>query len=190
MGRHIHRPFGHSRLWRIHIGLAAILVSLALTAEDCSGTAQGVGGGAPSNSPAASVGTSAAEPQAPTPTATPVAALAPTISRPATPVPTVSKAPISRPAPPVGITFPAGPASGHPGQVASLAAHYLPRVLCSIVVHYKSGPSTAKGLGAKPTDAAGNVSWSWIIGTNTTRGQWPITVTCGSASAQTYISVT
>ena len=121
---------------------------------------------------------------------TPVATPVPTISRAAAPAPTLSRAPASKPAPlPVRITFPAGPASGHPGQVATLGAHYTPGVLCTIVVHYKSGPSKAQGLGAKRTDGSGNVSWSWIIGTNTTHGQWPITVTCGSASAQSYINV-
>jgi micrococcal nuclease len=57
------------------------------------------------------------------------------------------------------------------------------------VVHYKSGPSRAKGLGPKVTNGAGLVSWSWFIGTNTTRGQWPIDVTCGSARGLSYINV-
>lgn len=193
MGRHIQTPLGHTRLWRIHVGVTAILVSLALTAAACSGAAQGVGGGAPSNSPSSAIATDATPETValatPTSTVTPVATPAPTISRPAPPAPAVSKAPVSKPPPPIGITFPAGSASGHPGQVATLAAHYTPGVLCSIVVHYKSGPSKAQGLGAKQTGPAGNVSWSWIIGTNTTRGQWPITVTCGSASAQSFINV-
>ena len=191
MGRHVQRALDDLRISRIHVALAAIVVSFVLTAESCSGTAQGVGGGAPSTSPSSVIATATPTPEAPatpppTPTAraTPVATPAPTISRAAGPAPTSKPAPL-----PGRITFPVGPASGHPGQVATLGAHYTPGVLCTIVVHYKSGPSKAQGLGAKRTDGSGNVSWSWIIGTNTTHGQWPITVTCGSASAQSYINV-
>jgi len=191
LGRHAQRALDDLRISRIHVALAAIVVSFVLTAESCSGTAQGVGGGAPSPAPSSVIATATPTPEAPatppptpTPRATPVATPAPTISRAAGPAPTSKPALL-----PVRITFPAGPASGHPGQVATLGAHYTPGVLCTIVVHYKSGPSKAQGLGAKQTDGSGNVSWSWIIGTNTTRGQWPITVTCGSASAQSYINV-
>jgi micrococcal nuclease len=45
-------------------------------------------------------------------------------------------------------------------------------------------------LVAKTSDGAGNISWTWIVGSRTTPGQWPIYVTCGSASDQTYINVT
>jgi len=150
-------------LTRVHVALAAVLCSIALTAEDCSGaTTTGV--------PATSTSTTAA-------TATPRPTLLPT------------EAP-SEPAPPQAqVTFPSGPASGYPGQTANLTAHYQPGVSCSIVVHYKSGPSRAQGLTAKTTNGAGLVAWSWFIGTNTTPGQWPIDVTCGSASGQTYINV-
>jgi micrococcal nuclease len=50
--------------------------------------------------------------------------------------------------------------------------------------------SHAAGLGPATSDAAGYVSWTWIVGGNTTVGNWPITVTCGNGSAQTYITVT
>ena len=65
-----------------------------------------------------------------------------------------------------------------------------PNTGCTIEVDYKSGPSRAQGLYAKSSDGAGNVSWTWIVGTRTTPGQWPIHVTCGSASNDTYITVT
>jgi hypothetical protein len=61
---------------------------------------------------------------------------------------------------------------------------------CSIEVDYKSGPSTAAGLSAKMSDGAGNVSWTWKVGGNTTVGSWPIIVNCGNGSAQTHINVT
>jgi hypothetical protein len=67
-----------------------------------------------------------------------------------------------------------------PGNAANLVVRVSPARSCTIIVHYKSGPSKAKGLYAKrPT--AGIVSWSWIVGTRTTAGRWPITVSCGSA---------
>jgi hypothetical protein len=72
-------------------------------------------------------------------------------------------------------------ARGGTGQVRVTSA---PNVTCSITVTYASGPSTAQGLGPKTTDVQGSVSWTWTIGTNTTRGTWPIDVRCGSASAR------
>jgi micrococcal nuclease len=58
-----------------------------------------------------------------------------------------------------------------------------------VVLLYKSGPSTAQGLGPKTTDSSGNATWSWTVGTNTTTGSWPIEVRCGSVSAQTTFEV-
>jgi hypothetical protein len=54
---------------------------------------------------------------------------------------------------------------------------------CSIIVNYKSGPSHAAGLYPKHASAAGRVSWTWMVGTNTTAGRWPISVSCGSAGS-------
>jgi len=42
---------------------------------------------------------------------------------------------------------------------------------------YKSGPSHAAGLVPKVAAADGTVSWTWKVGTRTTPGAWPITVT-------------
>jgi hypothetical protein len=47
-----------------------------------------------------------------------------------------------------------------------------------ILVHYKSGPSRAKGLVPKVASGSGRVSWTWRVGSNTTPGRWPIVVTC------------
>jgi micrococcal nuclease len=59
----------------------------------------------------------------------------------------------------------------------------------SMVVNYKSGPSHALGLTAKPTDTSGNVPWTWFVGTNTTLGSWPIDVSCGDTRGETAIDV-
>lgn len=64
---------------------------------------------------------------------------------------------------------------------------------CTITVTYASGPSGAQGLTPKTAAANGAVSWSWTVGTNTTRGDWPVDVTCtaGSqrASARQFFTV-
>lgn len=49
---------------------------------------------------------------------------------------------------------------------------------CSIIVEYKSGLSTAAGLGDKTASSKGAVSWTWKVGTRTTPGSWPVTVSC------------
>src|SRR5712691_1751531 len=95
---------------RVQVALAAVVFSLALTAEDCSGATT-------TSVPSTSTSTATA-------TATPLPTLLPT------------EAP-SQPAPPQAqVTFPNGPASGRPGQTASLTAQYQAGVSCSIVVHY------------------------------------------------------
>jgi micrococcal nuclease len=53
-------------------------------------------------------------------------------------------------------------------------------IACSIVVTYKSGPSEAARL--YPQRArAGRIDWTWMVGTRTTPGRWPIDVSCGAA---------
>ena len=55
---------------------------------------------------------------------------------------------------------------------------------CAITVHYKSGPSRAKGLVPKTAAASGGVAWQWRVGSNTTPGRWPINVTCQKGEAR------
>ena len=69
-----------------------------------------------------------------------------------------------------------------PGGDATLTAHVLPAKRCTITVHYKSGPSVARGLHPK-RPVNGHVSWTWMVGTNTTQGRWPISVNCGTAGS-------
>lgn len=61
---------------------------------------------------------------------------------------------------------------------ATLEIQTTPGALCQITVRYKSGPSRAKGLGPQQADSAGRVRWVWRVGSRTTPGHWPITVTC------------
>ena len=66
------------------------------------------------------------------------------------------------------------------GAHAILVARVHPAPLCTIAVHYKTTISHARGLYPK-RPVHGRVSWTWMVGTNTTPGRWPITVNCGSA---------
>ncbi len=80
-----------------------------------------------------------------------------------------------------------------PGQFATLTAQTAPGANCSIEVIYKSGPSHAAGLIPKVAGSDGSVSWTWKVGTRTTPGTWPITVTASldgrSVSQGTSITV-
>jgi hypothetical protein len=73
----------------------------------------------------------------------------------------------------ISVTSPAAPFTD-----ATLTVSTAPGANCSIVVHYKSGPSRAKGLVPKVASSSGRVSWTWRVGSNTTPGRWPIVVTC------------
>jgi hypothetical protein len=151
------------RFTPVKTAFALLACSLVLLADNCSGsTLTPIDTG---STPAASATVAASVTEA-TPTATPP------------------------PAPPVAaVTFPNGPANGSRGHYVTLVAHSSPNTACNIVVNYKSGPSVAQGLYAKTTSGSGNVSWTWFVGTSTTRGSWPIDVTCGDASGETSINV-
>lgn len=73
----------------------------------------------------------------------------------------------------ISVTSPAAPFTD-----ATLTISTAPGANCSIVVHYKSGPSRAKGLVPKAASGSGRVSWTWRVGSITTPGRWPIVVTC------------
>jgi hypothetical protein len=79
----------------------------------------------------------------------------------------------------VSVTSPAIPFTD-----ATLTVSTAPGANCSIVVHYKSGPSRAKGLIPKVASSSGRVSWTWRVGSNTTPGRWPIVVTCEKGNDQ------
>lgn len=64
----------------------------------------------------------------------------------------------------------------NPGDNATLIAQTIPGANCEITVYYKSGPSSASGLGPKTADSSGRVSWTWKVGTNTSPGNWQIVV--------------
>lgn len=63
------------------------------------------------------------------------------------------------------------------GGTASIKIKGIPGVKYSCTVRYKSGYSSAAGLGVKTADKDGIVSWSWQVGSRTTPGNWPIIIT-------------
>lgn len=72
---------------------------------------------------------------------------------------------------------------------ATVVAQVPPNTSATIAVRYKSAPGTAQGLGPKTSDANGRVSWTWKVGSNTTLGSWPVTVTAGGISDTVYFEV-
>ncbi len=92
----------------------------------------------------------------------PTPTLSPSPSATASPKPTVT--PSAKPSPvPVQTTvrFLNAPLTVPRGAYGTLKVKTSPKTLCTIEVDYKSGPSKAAGLGAKTSDSAGNVSWTW-----------------------------
>jgi hypothetical protein len=74
------------------------------------------------------------------------------------------------------------PQPAYRGNPVTLTARVSPRnVICSITVYYKSGPSHARGVQPRKHPVRGRVSWTWLVGTRTTPGRWPIVVACGRA---------
>src|SRR2546425_481237 len=71
-----------------------------------------------------------------------------------------------------------------PGNPASITIKTVPSAQCRITVQYLSGPSKAKGLIPQTADSEGQVTWTWLVGSRTTPGTWPIIVTCLSGKSQ------
>jgi hypothetical protein len=82
----------------------------------------------------------------------------------------------------------------YPGGYATATVATKAGASCSIVVNYMSGPSHAQGLTTKTAASNGRVSWTWKVGTRTTRGSWPVVVSCrkggssGSATKNLVVS--
>jgi len=124
----------------------------------------------------------------------PFASMAPTplaTEPPTTPAPSV---PIVEAEPPkLAVHFTSLTSPINPGGTATAKVKTASGAKCTIEVEYKSGPSTAAGLGPKTAKATGSVSWSWNVGFNTSNGKWPVTVSCSkgdaNGSAVKYLAV-
>lgn len=58
------------------------------------------------------------------------------------------------------------------GRRVTLILRANPGAAVDLKVVYKSGLSQARYLGAATADAAGRVSWTWLVSGNTTPGEW------------------
>ena len=141
----------------------------------------------------AGTGTAAADTPAPAPSTSlpvePIPAEETTPPPPPPPAPAVTpspkpsaRPPTTKPAPALTVQIVSLPPTGQ-GTFATATAHTAPAANCSIDVDYKSGPASAAGLDPKTASAAGAVRWTWKVGTRTTPGDWPVTVTCTHRSA-------
>lgn len=82
------------------------------------------------------------------------------------------------------------PNPAYPGRKATVTARVQPRQRATIKVVYKSGSSKARYLGQQTADAAGNLSWTWLVGGNTTSGDWTLIVEAeGAAAAEASFEV-
>lgn len=88
-----------------------------------------------------------------------------------TPVPTLAPLPL-----PLKLVTATGPVA--PSDTAKLTVRTITGSTCSIDVQYDSGSSEAEGLDEQGTGDGTLVSWSWVVGSNTAAGRWPIYVTC------------
>ncbi|WP_172252008.1 pilus assembly protein [Saccharibacillus deserti] len=82
------------------------------------------------------------------------------------------------------------PDPAYPGSRATVTAKVRPGQTAAIKVVYKSGNSKARYLGRQTADASGNLSWTWLVGGNTTPGDWTLVVEVdGAASAEASFEV-
>jgi hypothetical protein len=109
-------------------------------------------------------------PPAPAPTATPTA----------TPRPSPTAAAAT-----AAVTIPGGSLSARRVQRVTLVARATPGAECSIDIGYQGAPR----LDPAAADRTGVVSWTWRVGAQAPLGTWPITVSCGGATAATHITV-
>ena len=75
------------------------------------------------------------------------------------------------------------------GETGTVTIQGKPNTAYSIEVYYKSGPSSAKGLEEKISDAEGFVTWTWKVSKNTKPGDFKIVVTGGGETVEVPFSV-
>ncbi|MCL2854693.1 MAG: copper amine oxidase N-terminal domain-containing protein [Defluviitaleaceae bacterium] len=75
------------------------------------------------------------------------------------------------------------------GSDAALQIIGRPYTYYHLGVQFLAGASTAAGLGYAKTDQYGNVYWNWRIGSLTTPGLWPITISGGGQVLREYFEV-
>ena len=140
-------------------------------------------GGATASPSIAPLSPLATIPRTPAPTPKPTSAPTERPSPKPTPAPSPRPTPKPTPAPTLTLTFTSLTSPVNPGAFATANVKTSPGAHCSIDVEYKSGQSTAAGLGPKYASNTGVASWTWKVGSRTTAGSWPVTVTCSKYGA-------
>ncbi|MEN6635689.1 MAG: hypothetical protein ABFC56_07565 [Clostridiaceae bacterium] len=105
-----------------------------------------------------------------TPTKTPKPTATPTPKPTKTPKPTATPKPVTRA---VGITILDYSDTVGRGEYAFIKIQGSPNTDYDCEVEYKSGMSSAEGLGVKQSDGNGNVSWKWKVGSRTSLDYTP-----------------
>ncbi|GGA37363.1 hypothetical protein GCM10010917_23170 [Paenibacillus physcomitrellae] len=62
------------------------------------------------------------------------------------------------------------------GSKATIKARISPGGTANLTIYYKSGKSTAKYLGTATADEHGILTWTWLVGGNTTPGTWEFVI--------------
>lgn len=75
------------------------------------------------------------------------------------------------------------------GETGTVTVQGKPHTVYYIQVYYKSGPSSAKGLEDKLSNADGFVTWTWKVSKNTKPGDYKIVVTDGEETAEVSYSI-
>jgi micrococcal nuclease len=75
------------------------------------------------------------------------------------------------------------------GQYAWVTITTKAKARGTIQVVYKSGPSKASGLGPKTADSKGHITWKWRVGTNTTPGNYTVTITANGKTIRKTLTV-
>lgn len=88
-----------------------------------------------------------------------------------------------------GITFIAWPQTISRNETGTVTIKGKPNTSYTITVYYKSGPSTADGLGTKTSDGNGYVTWNWKIGGRTSFGTFKIVVSGGGESKSVHFTI-
>lgn len=74
------------------------------------------------------------------------------------------------------------PNPARPGRKVTLVVRAKPGAVVDLSVLYKSGLSQAKHLGTAVADETGQASWTWLVSSRTTPGEWMLKITSGQAS--------
>lgn len=88
-----------------------------------------------------------------------------------------------------GLVFVFWPETISGGETGTVTIQGKPDTAYTIKVYYKSGPSGAKGLEEKVSDADGFVTWTWKVSKNTKPGDFKIVVSGGGDTAEVPFSV-